>query len=167
MDRREAEKLLLGLRAEQVADQKRIDARQMMIDGIRALFPDIEQAAESLERPKTQDAIRQIMQEAPGKWFTVNLMVHELERRGWMPESENPSGLVRTALARLADAEPKIGKGKGEKTGSVTYSYRPTDSRVLHPVQKAMLTGETRNGTEVDQLADMFSIVDQEVGLSQ
>jgi hypothetical protein len=150
MEQRDAVKLVAELRAEQVADQKRIDARQMVIDGMLALYPD--QPESRQERPKTQDAIRQIMQESPGKWFTVTLMVHELETRGWSPDSDNPASAVRTAMARLAESEPRIGKGQGEKTGSVTYSFRSRLETSI-PEHRAILTGETRNGSEVHEEA--------------
>jgi hypothetical protein len=75
------------------------------------------------EKPRGQEAVRRVLQENPGRWFTVTGMVDELTSRGWAPDSDVPASAVRTALERLANQpESVIRKGRGEKTGAVTYS---------------------------------------------
>ena len=53
--------------------------------------------------------------------------VEELERRGWLPDSDNPAPAVRTTMDRLATNNTNIIKGRqkgGVPSGSTTDPLR-------------------------------------------
>lgn len=74
---------------------------------------------------KGQDAVRRVLYDSPGEWFTVTRMATELRRRGWIGDDPEAGGAVRAAIARAEKSDELIFKGKGAKTGAITYSYRP------------------------------------------
>lgn len=145
MHESEARRILNSLRSEfeqeraaEEAAKRRAAALQKLIDGYIELFPGLADHApppasfnHEEERPRGQEAVRRVMRQSPGKWFTVKLMAGELQRRGWLPDSEQPINAVRTALDRLAEADPHVGKGMGEKTRSVTFRW--TQEAVASP----------------------------------
>ncbi|MCA1702848.1 MAG: hypothetical protein LC808_06080 [Actinobacteria bacterium] len=150
MERHEAERILASLRVELDTTEatvrsatQRAGALRKLIEGYVELFPDLAtdstvspasvEAESSVgqptlvqrdPRPRGQEAIRQVMQKAVGKWWTVSSLVRELEQRGWLPDSEIPASAVRTAVERLVSTDPNVHKDKG-RTGAVTYSFRP------------------------------------------
>jgi hypothetical protein len=127
-------------------DIKRRDVLNNLIRGYIQLFPEFRDLANSErvvpgagveevtisgravgtvdDRPRGQEAVRRVMVDSPGKWWTVGAMVKELEHRDWLPDTEAPAPAVRTSMERLA-ASPHyaITKDKG-KSGAVTYRYR-------------------------------------------
>jgi hypothetical protein len=76
------------------------------------------------DKPKGASAVGVVLAETPGKWFSVSMMVRELDRRGWLPESDNPANATRAALERLIAANPDVRKDTGTKTGQVVYAYK-------------------------------------------
>lgn len=152
MEREEAERTLETLRRELAeakeavgAAMKRMSALRKLIEGYEELFPELTDTvlqpatldaadhARLLDgRPRGQEAVRQVMKESVGKWWTVTSLVKELQTRGWLPESEVPSSAVRTAVERLVVTDPNVHKDKGS-TGAVTYSFRPFVAP--HPVE--------------------------------
>ncbi len=134
MDRKEARRTLESLRDEVAATEKRLAALQKLVEGYLELFPELTDdaptnsaaaATNETNRPKGQEAVRQVMMESPGKWFTVPLMLEELRKRGWLPETDEPGPAVRASLTRTL-ADPRFRKGRGQKTGAVTYTYKPS-----------------------------------------
>lgn len=119
---------------------QRMDGLLSVMAGIETLFPDlmldedlppvgkpysgIQVIDDVRRRPKGQDAVRAVLVANRARPFTVAEMTAELEARGWLPDSQNPSNAVRTALERLMAAEPrsflKAGGGEG-----VMYGYMP------------------------------------------
>lgn len=77
--------------------------------------------------PRGQQAVRRVLVESPGRFFTVQDMVAALREHGWMPDTVNPnspSPAVRTALERLSgDKASKV--LKGGLNGRVAWSYQP------------------------------------------
>jgi hypothetical protein len=100
-------------------------------EGILAMFPKLLSPPDGADdpaddRPRGQDAVRRIMEDAPGKWWTVTGLLAELHAREWMPESDSPANAVRVAVERVVTGDPdRFYKAKGEKTGATTYSFRP------------------------------------------
>jgi hypothetical protein len=144
MDRDEARRLLLDARREQaeaeriVQEQRaRMNGMRSIVSGVLQMFPDLEDEAvgdnETAEitplpedRPRGAEAVRAVLMDTPGKWFSVPMVVHALDHRGWLPESDAPSNAVRTALERLIATEAELfRKDRGEKTGKVVYAYKP------------------------------------------
>lgn len=140
MDRTEAAKILTTLQHELTQADQRVAALNKLIEGYRELFPDLEAddspgevVADDPDRPRGVEAVVRVLQESPGKWFTVRLMTKELEQRQWLPTSADPESAVRAALARAhAGDEVHIDKGRGKKTGQITYRYAPAGSREAH-----------------------------------
>ena len=114
-----------------------------VMDGILTMFPQLREepvwvprasksssvviGEEDEDKPRGQEAVRQIMQSSPGKWWTLSGLVHEMARRDWPLSSDNA---VRMAAERVVAGDPlHYFKDKGEKTGSTTYSYRPFAER--------------------------------------
>ncbi len=134
MERTEAERTLASLRGEVVATERRLAALGKLVEGYIELFPDLADSqvavpsspewAEPDNRPKGQEAVRRVMMESPGQWFTVPYMLAELRRRDWLPESDEPGNAVRASLTRLV-VDPQFQKGRGAKTGAVTFAYKP------------------------------------------
>jgi hypothetical protein len=135
----EARRILTTLRDELVeaeaavvAAEKRVSALTKLINGYVELFPDLGEDASigdagSDGRPRGVEAVRRVMMESPGKWFTVKLMTSELRSREWLPESANPESAVRTSLTRAFESSDDIQKDRGKQTGQVTFSFRPAD----------------------------------------
>lgn len=129
MDLADARRAVDDLRSEITVTELRLSALRKLVEGYCELFPVLaadrpEDAGEGV--PKGQDAVRRIMMEFPGRWFTVAQMVDELQRRGWLPESDDPANPVRTALTRVQAADPdNIEKGM-TKDGVVAYGYMPS-----------------------------------------
>jgi hypothetical protein len=142
MDELEARRILGNLRlelAEADAEARKAEERvtkvRALIEQWLEVFPGL--AAETLNgqtvplsqipvdehRPRGQNAVRIVMQESPGQWFTIRLMTRELEQRGWRPDSDQPENAVRTALTRLADTDPHVRKGMGARTRQVTFAW--------------------------------------------
>jgi hypothetical protein len=129
------------------ADLKRRDVLWGLLRGYADLFPEFQPLVDSVfrrpasvqgrtaqmalgapagsvdERPRGQEAVRRVLADSPGKWWTVGSVVKEMEHRDWLPDTEAPMPAIRTALERLA-SNPQHGvrKDKG-KTGAVTFSY--------------------------------------------
>ncbi len=144
MDKDDGRRILRSSRQEQleIADQiqllvTRMEGLRSIIEGITKIFPDLDaedmaseyqrlMAEADEEKPKGANAARTLLVDTPGKWFSVDMVVHDLDMRGWLPESENPPNAVRAALERLIAAEPaNFHKDRGEKTGKVVYAYKP------------------------------------------
>lgn len=134
MERTEAERTLATLRDEVTATERRLGALRKLVEGYLELFPDLADsaaasaaaAAESQPdgRPKGQEAIRRVLMESPGKWFTVPYMLEELRRRDWLPDTDEPGNAIRASLTRVV-ADPVFQKSRGAKTGAVTFAYKP------------------------------------------
>jgi len=75
--------------------------------------------------PKGQEAVKQVLYGSEGEWFTVTRMANELRRRGWLGDASGAGGAVRAALRRAQEADPRIFRDRGAKTGALTYSFRP------------------------------------------
>jgi len=135
-----------------VADaEKRAAALDKLIEGYVELFPAL--AAESepeaspdqvtlylangrtlsyIDKPKGQEAVLRVLQatECRGRFWSVGEMTKELERRDWSPQPRNPNnpdfdpaGAVRSALDRVAEADPEhVYKHKGRN--GVIWFYR-------------------------------------------
>ena len=138
MDRAQAKQILATLTEELTAVERRAGSLRKLIEGYTELFPDLIEDVEDRpaptdrsDRPRGMDAVMRVFKDAQGKWFTVRLMTMELQRRGWEPDSDDPESAVRTTLARAYSLDPeRIHKGRGQKTGQVTYAYR--DSWLHH-----------------------------------
>jgi hypothetical protein len=146
MNQAEARQILEALRGElESAVAKRTDlekreaAIRKLIDGYLELFPGLASHQTLMPlpapvvslRPRGQEAVLRVMEDSVGKWWTVGTMVHELEKRGWLPESEQPANAVRVAMERVVTAaSPPYFKDKGA-SGTVTFSYRPFEA--AHP----------------------------------
>jgi hypothetical protein len=74
--------------------------------------------------PRGREAVRRVLMEEPRRWYKVDEMVAELDRRGWTPEATNPAPAVRTALQRLAATDPAVKKATN-KLGRVGWGYWP------------------------------------------
>jgi len=114
-----------------------------VIDGLVKMFPELKTDPDARlpdpqsfgDPPRGQDAVRQVMEGVPGRWWTVTGLVNEMEARGW-PAAPNA---VRQAADRLVNSDPTLyHRGTGEKTGSTTYSFRPFDRHP--PVDVDMVT---------------------------
>ena len=133
------------LQAELAAGHKRQDVLYKLLRGYMDLFPEFQDLMAPAHRsstksgeqapplgrppsmvvPRGQEAVRRVLEDAPGRWFTVTGMVDELRARSWLPETGAPAPAVRTALERLASQDDSpIRKDKGKKTGAVTYCLR-------------------------------------------
>jgi hypothetical protein len=130
MERTEAVRILNALRAELVETERRGAALRKLVDGYVELFPDLADpihanaVAESETRPKGREAVRLVLMESPGQWFTLPYMLDELQRRGWLPESNEPGNAVRAALTRLV-TDPDFQKQREHKSGAVVFAYKP------------------------------------------
>jgi hypothetical protein len=151
VDRDSAKKLLrdaLNDRAVAIADweeaRSRLDGTDSIIRGLLTIFPDLDRdliddetvdsflagtrASLTVEKPKGTEAVRTVLMGTKGKWFSVDMMVRDLDQRGWLPDSKMPSNAVRTALERLIATEPEhFHKDTGTKTGKVVYAYKPLE----------------------------------------
>lgn len=114
-------------RAEAERSQRRVAGLRKMIDALVEMFPAAEDVLpEALDddeepRPRGAEAIRRVLAEREGHWYTVAGVVDALEKRDWLPNSSNPANAVRTALERLVEAKV-LRKGRSAQ-GSVVYSY--------------------------------------------
>jgi hypothetical protein len=133
MDRNQAREMLAMLTADLAGVERRGNALKKLIEGLTDLYPELIEdvgdkpadAGIAKDRLRGMDAVLRVLRETQGKWFTVKLMTNELQRHGWEPDSEDPESVVRTTLARAHRMHPdRIHKGRGEKTGQVTYAYR-------------------------------------------
>jgi hypothetical protein len=126
MDEATAKRAVDDLRMEIARGEKRLAAQRKLVAGYLELYPSL--ATEEAGVPKGQEAVRRVLTEAPGKWFTVAQVVDELTNRGWTPESDDPANAVRSALARVETSDPfhiqKRTSGRGAGAG-VVYRYSP------------------------------------------
>ncbi len=137
MDESEARRILRTLRSELgeallavQAAERRASALNKLVEGYVELFPALteEDGTEKVvspeaDRPRGQHAVRQVLTENPGRWYTVRLMTRELGERGWLPDSDQPENAVRTALTRIAETDPLVRRGVGEKTRQITFAW--------------------------------------------
>jgi hypothetical protein len=115
---------------EQRARAKR-ESATLIIQGILRQFPELESEVSTADReweirisdaPGGAEAVLQILQVDEGQPYTVREMVAALDRRGWLPQSENPANAVRTALERLRGQTKGVNKGR-DTAGVVVYYY--------------------------------------------
>ncbi len=124
------------LRAEATELERRLSGLHKLIEGYSEVYPDLmptlsaeankpytDEPGEKV--PKGQEAVKEVLYSSEGEWFTVTRMVHELQRRGWLGDAPEVGGAVRAALRRAQEADPRIFKDHGAKTGALTYSFRP------------------------------------------
>ena len=131
---------------------KRIRAYDRVLSGYQMLYPDLRQdnattnegekklpaghlspgrlpARRHLEpSPRGQAAILTVMEDPvfSDRSWTAAEMTHELERRGWAPESENPMNAVRVALNRLGATHPNVHRLRrrpGNEEGGFRYRF--------------------------------------------
>jgi hypothetical protein len=110
-----------------------IESAGLIIQGVLRAFPELAEEEqefgelwdpEQTDRPlRSGEAILQILQLQEDEWVSVQEMVEGLDRRGWLPEGENPANAVRTALERLVASNPHVEKGKPYENGSVRYRF--------------------------------------------
>lgn len=134
---RDAGDELVQARETMRAASNEMEALRQIRLGLLGLFPDLtdnddpvgtaEDDSWTSSGPKGASAVGVVLAETPGKWFSVPMVVKELERRGWLTDSENPSNATRAALERLLASDEHVRKDRGEKTGKVVYSYRASD----------------------------------------
>ncbi len=100
-----------------------------MIDGLVEMFPALEDLLpEDLDddedpRPRGTEAIRRVLAENKGAWYTVPAIVTLLDAQDWLPNSSNPANAVRTALERLV--ERKVVEKSRSTEGVVIYRHPP------------------------------------------
>lgn len=110
--------------------------------GYVQMFPDLRALATNLKielgdpipidgAPRGAEAVRLIFHEWPDRWWRVSDLLGEMKDRGWMPESDNPANVVRTALVRLV-ANETSDVYKEKHNGKVVYAYLP-DGRPGEP----------------------------------
>ncbi len=148
---------LADAKADRLEADRRVRALTKLIEGYVDLFPSVAKPTdapaivgggdieidEDKDRPRGQEAVRQVMEGSPGKWWTVGAMVWELDHRGWLPDSGTPANAVRTAMDRVVVSEAAVKKDRG-KSGAVVYSYRPFEhgSNGSQPVPNDVATAE-------------------------
>jgi hypothetical protein len=107
--------------------ERRATGIRKMVDGLVEMFPALEDLLpEDLDndeepRPRGAEAVRRVLADRQGDWFTVTHIVGLLDKQNWMPNSSNPANAVRTALERLVDTGG-IEKNRST-TGAVIYRY--------------------------------------------
>jgi hypothetical protein len=146
MEQHEAEKIVRQLLDERAAARRDMDAARNRLDGFDTalkgyfqVFPALRQltsqpairidpSSSALDQPRGQAAITQVL-EAPefeGRHWTVAQLTEELQRRGWEPDSDRPNNVVRVALSRLVESNPRILKGPGDH--GIVYYYQSDDA---------------------------------------
>ena len=113
-----------------------IEGMALVIQGVLRLYPDLESGeefewgdpetidGEEDERPRGADAVRTILTDMADQWMTIDRVVEELDRRDWLPQSDNPSNAVRAALERArSQSEGRIEKARLKDSRHVVYRY--------------------------------------------
>lgn len=99
----------LGAANEEVeAARRKAAAIRKMIEAVVEMFPDLEDdLPEDLDddhpRPRGAEAVRRVLEQNRGTYYTTKAIVALLGQQGWMPQSSNPSNAVRTAAERLVE----------------------------------------------------------------
>jgi hypothetical protein len=125
-------KQLAGEREEAQRAERRAEGIRKVIDGLVEMFPALwEMLPEDLDgdeetRPRGSEAVRRVLLENRGDWFTVGGVVGLLGQQGWGPTSKSPANAVRTALERLVERDD-IEKTRSTK-GAVIYRLPEPDS---------------------------------------
>jgi hypothetical protein len=124
-DRREARTVLVEAEAT-------LESSRLIIQGILRRFPELAEDAQQDAGadawggepvpPKGAEAVLKVLQVNENKMFSVADMVKALTERGWLPESEDPSNAVRTALERLLNSRTP-GVKKFRRAGAVLYRF--------------------------------------------
>lgn len=148
MDLEQAIDLALALAQEmseaaQVAKEagERAAGASAALAGLRRMFPDLdemlaeaaaevinEREQERLEAPRGQEAVRQILIETPGVWYSVPLLVQAMQNRHWIAADETPRNAVRVAAERVVGADPeRFSKERDPNTGVTVYGYWPNE----------------------------------------
>jgi len=98
------------------------------------MFPTLEARTNSRppvvdqDSPKGAEAVRRILQAAPGEQLLVSQVVRALADAGWLPESDNPANAARAALDRLAATQDSdVHKLRYRTTSGIKvfYTYDP------------------------------------------
>jgi hypothetical protein len=154
------DELMKDVREAQKLTRESVDRAQggiQMIEGLLRMFPGLnhepfrDDSPEQLldpgdDPPRGQHAVKRIMVETPGRWWTVTGFVKEMQLRGWISEDEKPSNAVRMAAERVVGSDPsKYHKDKGKKTGTTTYSYRPFADEPSLAVDMVTVPAEPRS----------------------
>ena len=106
-----------------------------VLSGLLRMFPDLDEDIKDrnrtepgVDRPRGQEAVRRIMVDAPGKWWTVKDLVRELSTRGWQPDARNPMTAVRAAAERVVTGDTAFKKSRGDRSVAATYSFHPLET---------------------------------------
>jgi hypothetical protein len=138
MNLEEARALVKQCRMDRVAAQIQmssaratIESTSLILQGLVRRFPELiddttleelDLAAMASDGPSTAEGTLQILQVDEGQLYTVREMVAALDERGWLPRSDNPPNVVRTALERLRSQNRGIQKFANED-GIVAYCF--------------------------------------------
>jgi hypothetical protein len=114
--------------------QRREAGFRKMIDAVVEMFPSTEDLLpEDLDpersRPRGGEAVRRILAQHDGKYFTAQDITAMLVGNGWGPDSSNPANAVRTAAERLAAAgkieRAKLSNGVYYRVPKIDYDEEP------------------------------------------
>jgi hypothetical protein len=105
--------------------ERRAAGIKKLIEAVVEMFPEAEdelpEEFDGIEqpRPRGAEAVKRLLENFRGQYFSVAELVRELDRVGWLPKSSTPANAVRTAAERLVEQE-KIEKLRN-RDATVTY----------------------------------------------
>ncbi len=115
-----------------VTAKARMEGMRQVARGILTAFPELRQHLTDCERvelrlddslrPRGSAAVKEILESRPNQALTVAEIVADLDERGWLPASDNPSNAVRVALERLVDGR-RFFKRQGDDGNPVRYYF--------------------------------------------
>ncbi len=141
MDQTQAAQILQALRTELEEHRatvreavRRMEALTNIIDGYVELYPELDYAEpdhiadHEVEPPRGQAAVERVLASRPGEYWSLQQILAAMEKRGWLPNSQNPAAAVRAALQRCwEDQASYVYKQPSGNGREVVWAYAPAD----------------------------------------
>jgi hypothetical protein len=157
---------------EAAAAASRAKGAAHMLQGLQQMYPELAKTWEQVQSdlrpelataPRGQEAIKQVLLDAPGTWWSIPALVNELVSRGWAPDSDQPESAVRVAVERVVSANPEQFQ-KERRPGSRTpfYVYWPNPESLLGEISETVgdvigLAGTEGIAKRVEEIKDLIS----------